>query len=109
MGYKRFIRILEGNKQLARSMGAFFKRRDKITRIEWEKKIRPLMKQAENDIITTLKSNDLSEWNIFNLKRIQTSITPFIGRLDTEFKTSLVGGQVNISDFTMESVDNNLK
>ncbi len=109
MGYRQYIRILEGNKQLARSLGAFFKRRDKITRIEWEKSIRPLMKQAENDIITTLKSNNLSEWNIFNLKRIQNSIIPFVSRLDNDFKTSLVGGQVDIGDFTMGSVDDNLK
>jgi hypothetical protein len=103
------MRIREGNKKLARSVAAFIKRRDKITRLEWETKIRPLMKQTQNDIITTLKSNTLTDWNIFNLTRIQDSIQVFIDRFDAGFKEDLISGQNVMADFTAETVDRNLK
>ncbi|KKK92942.1 hypothetical protein LCGC14_2697870 [marine sediment metagenome] len=103
------FRIKESNKQLGNSINAFLKRRDKLTRIEWEKFLRPLMRNAENEIITKIKSNTLSSWQLSNLKRIQANINETIIGFNNQFQAALANGQDKLAEFSANEADFRLK
>jgi hypothetical protein len=108
VGYHKYIRILEGNKGLARSLGAFIKRRDKITRLQWEKTIKPLMRQAENEVITKLKSHDLTSWGMWNLQNILLDIQQSIVVFTNAFQENMVTSQLDMAEFAADALGSEL-
>ena len=102
-------KIKESNKQIANSINAFLKRRDKLTRIEWQKNLRPLMRNAENEILTKLKSNTLTSWQLSNLNGILANINATIAGFNQQFKIALESGQDSIAEFTANEADKRLR
>ncbi len=102
---KRWQRLLGGNPELARSISAYIKQRNKITRLEWTNIIRPMMRDVQNTIQQQILAIPPTEWEMFNLKRITDSINLTIRQFESQFANALVAGQEGLaqvaSDFTV--------
>ena len=102
---KKLIRILAGNPQLARSVRAYLRDRDRITNSVWKKDIRPLLQTTENAILLRIRSYSLSEWELSNLNNIRSQIATIVERWDESFRITLSNKQDDIATFSGNTVD----
>ncbi len=94
-----YVYYMEGQPALSRSINAYLKKRDKLTRDIWQKELYPVMKEAKNEIITKLKSYDnLTDWQMYNLRRIQASIQETIDKMEMQMIGRLKEGQLSMSE-----------
>ena len=109
ISYKYLVRICEGNKQLARSTQAFLKSRNVLANRECKNKIRPLIKDAENDILQRLRSNTISQWEVNNLNNILANIMNVVERLDNEFSVQQQISNIILGDHASKFIGKNLR
>ena len=103
---KKWLRLLAGNRELVRSVNSYIKLRDKMTLAEWKKNIRPLMQNVQNTINQQLASTTLTDWNMFNLNRINEGVRLTVARFDAQFADELIRAQGELaqvaSNFTAQ-------
>jgi len=109
MRYKAVLRLVEGNKKLARQVVAFLKRRDKLTASEWRTKLKPLMTDLAKEIDESIKNTDAPFWKLTNLKAIRGSLGASVAAFDQKFAIQLNQSQFDVMEMSMESVERQLK
>lgn len=95
-------RLLGSNAQLNRSINAYVNAAEKLTKGEWNRVIRPMMRNVQNTIEQTLKSVDLYDWQINNLRRIQESIQVVINDFERQFAIATIGGQGQTANLAVD-------
>lgn len=93
-------------KRLNRSVNAYVRGRDKMSLVEW-RKLRQIMRAAENEILQKLKAINITEWGTFNLKRILQSMDTTIRRFDIMFKEALPVSQKTMVNYAALAADKN--
>ncbi len=93
MIYGTLLRLTEGNKQLARKVVSYLKRRDKLTEKEWREELSPILKEISDNIDDQIKSYDVSFWNLTNMQAIRGALTGIVTGFDEQFNVALEGGQ----------------
>ena len=100
MADKKYTYYKEGNAALSKSINQYLRQRDKIVNVMWNTKLLPILKQTQNDVITKLKAYDnLTDWQVYNMKRIQASIGETIERMEMQITRELQLAQLKMIKF----------
>ncbi len=97
-------RILEGNKLLSRQIISFLKKRDKLTKSEWNNELKPLMKSLQSQIENEITGIPGNAFLLSNLKIVRRQINQLIFNFDDRFATLLSTGQKQSMELSIDNV-----
>lgn len=106
--FRQILRICEGNKKLARTTQTYIKNQQSISLREWKNTIRPVMLQAEKDILETINSIDATQWQIFSLTNILNQVQEIINRFDGQFKAQQPNANRELVNLANNYIDRNM-